>query len=99
MQYIELSLDMLYMLKEKDFHSLLHVEEKDFGNELVEDAGEYYILKPSRKKVTEEHTEIGGKYYSPILSGGIKEMARNDTPFIDFLLMMDDEILDKIVAR
>lgn len=39
------------------------------------------------------------QYYSPILSGEIKNMAKNDTPFIDFLLEVDNEVYKDLEIR
>jgi hypothetical protein len=89
--YIELSLEILEMLKAQGYHSLIQVKETDFTGEAASDPMYYVVLKPSRKDVIED-TEWKGELYLPILADDVKDMAKNDTPFIDFLLEMDEEM-------
>ena len=96
--YIELSLEILEMLKAQGYHSLIRVNETDFKGEAASDPMHYVVLKPARKDVIED-TEWKGELYLPILADDVKDMAKNDTPFIDFLLEMDEEMYSNLKIK
>jgi hypothetical protein len=96
--YTELSMELLEMLKAKGYHSVIRVKEKDFTDEAASDQMYYVVLKPSMKDVIED-TKFKGELYSPILADDIKDMAKNESPFIDFLLEMDDEVYSNLKIK
>jgi hypothetical protein len=96
--YIELSMEILEMLKAKCYHSVIRVRENEFTGEAACDPMYYVVLKPSRKDIIED-TEWKGELYLPILADDVIDMAKNDTPFIDFLLEMDDEMYSNLKIK
>ena len=96
---VELSVEILEMLKEYGYYSVIHIDEEDFDKELLSEKKDYYILKPSIEEVAEDYTEINGQFYSPILSSEVRDMAKNDTPFIDFLLQIDEAVYKELKIK